>query len=85
MLGTDTNLHGMRRVNQSLIRGVIEHSAVVKLAAVAVSVGMGIEMHQRHLTEMFGVCTQQRQRHKVIAPERETFFTGRQHFFCVRL
>ncbi|MNT75764.1 hypothetical protein D3C72_2146880 [compost metagenome] len=58
---------------------------MVKFAAVRIGVGMGIEMHQRHFTEMLGMRAQQRQGHKMIATEREHTFTGSQQLLGMRL
>ncbi|ABU75702.1 hypothetical protein ESA_00404 [Cronobacter sakazakii ATCC BAA-894] len=84
-LGTNTNLHRAGRIDQAFVRRGVEHGAVVKFTAVGVGIGMRVEMHQRHFTEVLRVGAQQRQRHEVVTAEREHTLTGRQQFFRVRL
>ncbi|MNC72610.1 hypothetical protein D3C75_1236830 [compost metagenome] len=69
VFGTDTDLHRVCWIDQAFVRRMEEHGAVVVLAAVGIGVGMGIEVHQRHFTEMFRVRTQQWQRDEVVAAE----------------
>ena len=58
---------------------------MVELAAVGVGIGVGIEVYQRHFTEMLGVGAQQRQGDEMVAAEGEHAFTCRQQFLRVRL
>ena len=46
---------------------------------------MGVEMHQRHLAEMFGISAQQRQGNVMVATEREQPFARRQQPFSMGL
>ena len=46
---------------------------------------MGVEMHQRHFTEVLRVSAQQWQSHEVVAAEREHALARSQHFLGVLL
>ena len=84
-LSTNTNLHGMIRVDQTFFRRGIEHGAVVKFTTVRIGVGVGVKVYQRHFAEMLRMSTQQRQRNKVVTTEGEHTLTGSQQLLGVRL
>ena len=73
---TDTNLDGAGRIDKTLPGRPIEHTAVVILFLLGVSVRVGVEVNQCQLAMGAGGATQQRQGHKMIPPQ------GKQGFTC---